>query len=699
MVGISTAISQVTGLTAKYLGDTAESEKKKLDEQQGDKQAKGLSTLSQEEYNQALYSNFIQAIKSDVTGAFVAKAASDSTPEQATIAKAKGDTGAERTTTDADADAAAKLASDAWGKAPGAQAQDPDKVKPEDLSGSPILKDAEGNSIGSRNSLYNLQNGTKEQKEQIAKSIKEKGALVVGQDIVAGGHLKMHDFTSLKNKPEKEGDPDPGTYGKSGLKANEFVEGMAKLGFITKDAGQFDGIMKGTQDALADKLKDTKLGTDGDSLSLLYANLSTHKGKDDKGVQQYGFASKEDIAKLDTNSKGFAMLKEAQALEGNKELQHVDKDKASAKAHEVNSKSFENYSGKSAEGSKDDLAKLGIKSTQMDQFSGAAYSQGLKDFSKLSDPKFIAEVKAEMAKNPNMAINIGLSVGSTYEKGANDYADVSRGHDLATLSQLNEDRGGVQANGLNQLALVAHGQDGMQANLDAITAFQKATGAQVNLDLGMYSHSNGKGEMVLGSNTDQNATLDAAGATKVMDQVQAIVGEIGSANIAAWGCFTGKEGTGVANAMFNSEASNNIGSLTVTGTNGIAYSSAENLTSSDSNLVVKKDENGQLMTERVTTNGIQGDTHTQTKAHESYTKAYEANNGTTLAGQQFSKESADKAKETNDKISGLQGSNRAENDKENGEGSVADLKAGDVAEAKQEVAQKETKEEDQSSES
>lgn len=571
---------------------------------------------------------------------------------------------------------------------------DPDAKLPAEQTLSDILgiKAEDLNKISSRNTTYDLRNGTKEQKEALNKAIKEKGA-VVGQDVISNGHIKLHDITSIANK-KKEGDKEvlDGTYGeKSKLGKEEFIEGMAKFGFLTTDAKQVDAIMNLAQ-GLKDKVGD-KLSQDGDSLALLYASYSKHTPKTADKPAGYQF-DKSLAQNLNKDSLALKILNEGLKLEGKDgdSLRNVDKNKASQTAHEYNAANFANFAGKSVEESAQGLLSVGVDvaAKQMDQFSPAAYAVGQKDLGRIKDQTYKNQVKKAVTDNQSqggITINAALSVGSRLGGQArNDYADVSRGGDLAALSQLTAERG-LQANALNQISLVGHGVEGLMTNLQALKDFKEATGANINLDMALYTHSNKDGQLVLGTKDNPGAVLTQAQTDQVMGLVKDIVGKDNAAKITGWGCFQEKDSS-TSTAFNNSKNAEGIGSLTVVGAEGIAYSSAKNLTSSDSTVTLKSDASGQLLTERVTTNGAQGETKVfDPKVTKGYSDRFEASTGRDITTQQVTDRAKEEAKTTNDKIAKLPGSNRADDNdpvEEEGEGSV-NLSAAGIAEAKDRI--------------
>lgn len=705
---INFAISQVSGQAAKYLGDVSEAEKKKLDQEQTDNKTKGLSTLSQEEYNQALYSNTIKAIKNDVAGSykkasdFVAKLATDPNV-QAALEKSKQNVGAQRTTNESDPNNAAKLATEGT-ESPFAGATKP-KTKLED-PGSPILKSDEGASIDERMNLhsYNQLDPNNPDHKKLLGKIKDAGSFV-GENFVQHGYLRMHDFSKLEGK-DKDGKPN-GLIGESKLSANEFTEAMAKLGFMAngdKAAQAIDSRLTATQRAL----KGTGLEKDGSALALLQARVTDVEKVKEKVTEGEGETAKEvekEFSKLNLgidlkNSEAISMLKDAKAISENKDLKNVAAKDRSSKAHEVNKEQFDKYNklGDKTEGT---LSQLGINPEKMDQFSGAAYAQGAQDFNKLTDKSYIDQVKqalSEAKDGKTPSLNISIGVGSNYKDDKGVYADASRGQDMATLSQLSEERGGFGNKQLNQLALVAHGEDGMNKVLDQISAFKenftengKYKGPEINLDLGLYGHSNSKGEMFM--NADSASGPDKRfGANKaegLMDKVQNIVGNDGAANITTWGCNTNKTVDAIANANKNSDEKDQVGSLTVTGTSNLAESSSGNLSSNDTITTFKRDEDGSLMSQNITTNGHGNDTYQVRQATDSYKADFKKSNNVDLSTQQFSKENAEQSKKITQENPGSLRS--GPDDGKNGNGS---LEAGDIAEAKNEAREERDRTED-----
>jgi hypothetical protein len=286
----------------------------------------------------------------------------------------------------------------------------------------------------------------------------------------------------------------------------------------------------------------------------------------------------------------------------------------------------------------------------------------------------------------NTVLNISIGVGSNYNDSNGVYADAARGQELAAFSQVTEERG-INTDGLNQLALTVHGREGLDAALDKINEFKDQfkdaegnyNGPEINLDLGIYGHANGNGEMFLGESGSSQETLGTKDAKGYMDKIQSITGEDGSANIITWGCNTDKLVDAFGKANEGSE--NKVGSLTVTGTNTYAQSSASNLGSSDTVTAIKKDEDGKLMTESVITNGV-GDhdsTYQIRQATEEYQNSFKDTNSQDLTSQQFSEARQTEAAELGQKVNELQGPNRSGPDGKDGNGNIS---AADIAEEK-----------------
>jgi hypothetical protein len=664
--------------------------REKVDKERADARLTVLDTNDTEaveQYAKSLYQHFDKSALSQDFNA-LAEGIKEANRAWESFAKATNPDAAERTTNDSDGEIVKAETTEAEKEVTEASDTEIDiesidtvdetnSTQAEDEVAEPIDPKAIKETLGDR-ITYN-EFSQMDRNSRNALNLNEKGSFI-GDNFVQHGYLKLDDFSGLANK-DTEGKED-GTYGKSKLKADEFTQAMGTLGFVAEDAKQLDKMLEATQDYLKEKGVEG-LENDGKALSTVFAGLAL-KGEEG-GFKPQGIDLED--------SKAIDMLKDAQALANNKDLKNVAAANRSNKANEVNQAAFKKYNGEAAnsEANSAKLTELGINADKLDQFSGAAYAQGLKDFNKLGDNKFIDQFKDPT--NKDAVLNISIGVGSNYNDSNGVYADAARGQEMAALSQLTEERG-VNANGLNQLALTVHGREGLDAALDKINEFKAQfmdkgadgqpdpstyKGPEINLDLGIYGHANGQGEMFLGTAGSEKETLGVNDAKDYMDKIQGITGEDGSANVITWGCNTNQLVDAFAEANTNSE--NKVGSLTVTGTKTYAQSSASNLGSSDTVTTIKKDEDGKLMTESVITNGVgdHDDTYQIRQATEEYKNSFNQTNEQDLSSQQFSDERKEAAQKIGEKVNELQGSNRNGLDGKDGNGNIS---AADIAEEK-----------------